>query len=201
MPGSRSHEAPPQALALHDARSFFERALAHGGGREWALTCGTRHGRRAARRCAWARGRGGNLRRSHGLGRCGRGRVVFRYRNRSYLRLMDGRWSRIFLQISGAFHLQPHQLRAHGNGVTHGAAQCQHLARHGRGNLHRGFVRHHISDGLVFGHHVARLYVPGHQFHFGDALANIGHADCVNSHGHASTARLSAAPTRSGPGK
>ena len=30
MPGSRSHEAPPQALALHDARSFFERALAHG---------------------------------------------------------------------------------------------------------------------------------------------------------------------------
>ena len=114
---------------------------------------------------------------------------------------MDGRWSRIFLQIPGAFHLQPHQFRAHGNGVAHSAAQCQHLASDRRRDLHRGLVGHYVGDGLVFSHHIARLHMPDDQLHFGNALANVGHADCVNSHGHASTARCNAAPTRAGPGK
>ena len=80
------------------------------------------------------------------------------------------------------------------------AAECQHGAGHGRWNLDRGLVGHHVDQVLVFGHGVAYLHVPLDQFDFGNTFADVGHLDDVDSH-HASIARLNALATRSGPGK
>ena len=81
------------------------------------------------------------------------------------------------------------------------AAERHDLARHGRRNLHRGLVGHHVGQHLVLLDRIARLHMPGHQFDLGNAFADVGHLDHMSSHGQASIVRLRAAPTRSGPGK
>ena len=56
------------------------------------------------------------------------------------------------------------------------------------------------APALVFVHLVADLDMPGDEFDFGDALAEIGNLDRVCAH-HASIARWKAAATRAGLGK
>ena len=104
------------------------------------------------------------------------------------------------LQVALALHFEANQLRTHGHGLPDAAAQRQHPARHGRGNLHRGLVGHDVGQHLVGDDGVALPHMPGDQLHLGNAFADVRRLDDVRAH-HASMARRKAAPTRAGPGK
>ena len=85
-------------------------------------------------------------------------------------------------EVALAFDFQADQFTAHGHDLAHFAAQRDHAADHRRGNLDRGLVRHDVGQRLVLGDHVADLHMPGDQFDFRDAFADVGHLDDMNTH-------------------
>ena len=76
------------------------------------------------------------------------------------------------------------------------------LAGDGGGHFHRSLVGHHVDEGGVFLDEVADLDVPGDDFGFGGAFADVGELEDELAHGlQASIVRRRAATTRAGPGK
>ena len=116
-------------------------------------------------------------------GRCGNGVPAVRRRRCTTARALDA-----------------DQLGADGQHLADFAAERQHAAGDGGRNLDRRLVGQHVRERLIFVHLVADLDVPGNEFDFGDAFAQIGHLDRVCAH-HASIARWKAAATRAGLGK
>ena len=116
--------------------------------------------------------------------------------------LLAGLGSRIFLEIAPPSTSRRTQFGAHGHDLAHGAAQRKHLAVPRARAFRRWPCRSSRRPGWAgLRPPVARLHIPGHQFHFGNALANVGHADHINTHFHASTARLQGLATRAGAGE
>jgi malate synthase len=57
-----------------------------------------------------------------------------------------------------------------------------HLARDRRGDLYRSLVGHHRDHRIVLAQHVAGLHQPFGDLGLGNAFADVGHSDCVESH-------------------
>ena len=123
------------------------------------------------------------------------------------------------LHIACAFDFDANQLAPDRHHLADLAAERDHRADDRRWNLHRCLVGHHVREHLVLGHRVARLHMPCHEFHFGNAFADVRHLDHMHAHHaspsewqcsgaaanvgvvHHSIARLNAVATCAGPGK
>ena len=83
------------------------------------------------------------------------------------------------------------------------AVEGDDLAGDGRGHLHGRFVGHHIDERGVFFDDVADMHVPGDDFRFSGAFADVGEFE--NELGHrrlqASITRRMALMMRGGVGK
>ena len=94
------------------------------------------------------------------------------------------RWRRLRRRFLGrlAAVVDADQHRAHRHHLPDRAAELDHAAGHRRGHFDRGLVGHHVAQRLVLGDAVAHLDVPLDDLHFGDAFADVRHADDVHAH-------------------
>ena len=86
------------------------------------------------------------------------------------------------LHITGAFHFNANELAPDRHHLADLAAERDHRADDRRRNLHGCLVGHHVRKYLILGDRVARLHSPRHEFHFGDAFADIRHLDHMHAH-------------------
>ena len=96
---------------------------------------------------------------------------------------------------------EPHDRRADRHRLADLGAEPQDLAVDRRRDLDRRLVGHHGGEQLVLAHEVADLDVPFDELGLGDAFADIGQLDDVLAHLTPPSSRVSARPTRAGPGK
>ena len=74
------------------------------------------------------------------------------------------------------------QHRPHRHHLPDRAAEFDHAAGHRRGHFDRGLVGHHVAQRLVLGDAVADLDAPLDDLDFGDAFADVRHADDRDAH-------------------
>ena len=92
------------------------------------------------------------------------------------------RWRvRARLEVALAFDFQADQFTAHGHDLAHFAAQRDHAADHRRGNLTVALSVMTSASGWSSAT-IADLHMPGDQFDFRDAFADVGHLDDMNTH-------------------
>ena len=111
-----------------------------------------------------------------------------------------GRMS-VGLHVASAFDFEFDQRRADGGHVAGTAVERHDDARNRRRHLDRRLVRHHVDEVLVFVHVIADGDMPGDDFGFGGAFADIGKLEDVTAHLSPPSARCMASATRAGPGK
>ena len=62
------------------------------------------------------------------------------------------------------------------------AGKLEHFAGNGAFHFDRGLVGHHVGDLLILGNRIADLDVPGDDFRFGNAFANVRQLEFISSH-------------------
>ena len=197
--GAGAHVAQIQAQ--------FPGAAAHrwGGDRTFGERCARRRRSRRTRGCGrrrrgCRRGRSGSCRRCSRGGRRRRRRRRCRCRCRCRCRRCCRGWCRC-LPLRRRAGGEADQLATHAQHAADFAAQRQHAPGDRRRNLDRRLVGHDVGHRLVFCDLVSHRDMPGDEFGFDDAFAQIGHFDDVVGHDQFSITRCSALATRAGPGK
>ena len=129
------------------------------------------------------------------------GRGFWRSRRRGYWLRRDrtGNGINRDIALTGDFEFEKHT--SHRKHFTDRAVYRNHRAIDRGGHFYCGLVGHHFDQTLIFLDPIAELNMPGHDFGFGYAFANIWQTEMVEAHSQYSITRRNALTSRAGPGK